>query len=181
MTDNDPAPEFAEFQAMLVEIVGQTDRAAAIVAFAYLDEMLTEAVQSHLHDFKHKGENIRQTLFKGAGPLATFSARRRLAYLLGLFGPKTYADLGRLAQIRNEFAHTRSVRTFKSQRIKNLCGALTTPIFDEFEPRFENLLSDPRFSKTRVAYVNTIMLLCGTLRGVSQYSLPPPHKHRLLP
>lgn len=180
MTDSGIAPEFAEYHAMIEEIVGQSDRAAAIVAFAYLDDSLTEVVQSHLYNYKHKGENIRKTLFKGAGPLATFSARRRLAYLLGLFGPKTFADLERIAQIRNEFAHTRLVRTFESQRIRNLCEALTTPIV-EFDPSDESVKLDPRLSKARMRYVNTIFTLSGTLQGVGHHSLPPPHKHRLLP
>lgn len=181
MTDSDSAPEFAEYHAMINEIIEQTDRAAAIVAFAYLDEILTEVVQSHFYNYKHRGEDIRKTLFKGAGPLATFSARRRLAYLLGLFGPKTFADLERIAQIRNEFAHTRLVRTFKSQRIRNLCEALTTPIFGDFEPDDEIIKLNPKLSKARSRYVNTIFTLCGTLRALSRHSLPPPHKHRLLP
>ena len=181
MADEDRRPEYqegtAEFQersAMLDEILGQTDRAAAIVAFAYLDDTLTEVIQSHLHNFKHKGENIRRTMFQGAGPLATFSARRRLAYLLGIFGPKTYADLGRLAQIRNEFAHTRSRRTFKSQRIKNLCEALTTRTRAKIPAK-------PPYTKARLEYTSAIIVLCGGLQAIADRSDPPPDKHYVLP
>lgn len=174
MTDDDLPPEIQERTDMTDEIAGEADRAAAIVAFAYLDDMLTDAIQSHLHNFKHKGEDIRGTLFKGSGPLATFSARRRLAYLLGMFGPKTYADLGRLAQIRNEFAHTRSPRTFKSQRIKGLCEALTTQAYTEFP-------ATPLYTKARVDYTGAVMVLCGMFRGIAEVTSPPPHKHSLLP
>ena len=133
----------------------------------------TDAVQSHLHNFKPKGEDIRRTLFKGSGPLATFSARRRLAYLLGIFGPKTYADLGRLAQIRNEFAHTRSPRTFNSQRINSLCEALTTQPFKKFPVK-------PPFSKARGDYTAAVMVLCGALRGIAEATPPPPKRHSRL-
>lgn len=160
MTDDDPSPKTLLSSDLLDDIADQNDRAAAIVTFAFLDETLTEALQSYLHNYKHKGEDIRQTLFRGAGPLATFSARRRLAYLLGLFGPETYADLERLAQIRNEFAHISSRRTFRSQRIMNLCGGLTTRPVEKYPGK-------PPFTKARMQYTNAFAVVVGTLLAIA--------------
>lgn len=176
MTDENLPPEFELEHDMLNEIAGQSHRGAAIVAFAFLDDVLTEAVQSRLHNYKHKGEDVSKFMFKGAGPLATFSARRRLALMLGIVGPKTYDDLDRLAQIRNEFAHIRSRRTFKSQRIRSLCGALTTPTHAKFASRYEQFLPESAVSDARLAYVNTIMFLCGSLRVVAKIGRPPSRK-----
>ena len=151
---------------MIAEITEQTDRGAAIVAFSYLEDTLTKAIQSHLLNRKYKGEIIRNTLFRGAGPLATFSARRRLAYLLGFFGPKTYNDLERLAHIRNEFAHIHSRRSFKSQRIRGLCEALTTPVTKGYT-------SHPSELDARTLYTTTIMYICGVLGVVAKRDAHP--------
>ena len=161
-------------QDMLAEMSEQSDRGAAIVAFAYLDDLLRKVIQSRLHNYKHKGEDIWKTMFTGAGPLATFSARRRLALMLGIIGLETYDDLGRLSQIRNEFAHRRSRRTFKSQRIRDLCEALKIPIRKKLESLDEPTLPESVVSKSRLTYLNTIMYLCGSLRVLAKFGGGPP-------
>lgn len=178
MIENNLPPEIHVDQGMVAEITEQSDRGAAIVAFAFLDDVLTEVIQSRLHNYKHKGEDVSKFMFQGAGPLATFSARRRLALMLGIIGPKTYDDLARLAHVRNEFAHGRLRRTFKSQRIRGLCEALTTPTHAKFISAYERFLPESVVSAARMAYVNTIMYLCGTLRGVAAFGGGPPERER---
>ena len=146
MVENNLPPEIQLDDDMIAEIGEQSDRGAAIVAFAFLDDVLTEALQSRLHNYKHRGEDVSKFMFQGAGPLATFSARRRLALMLGIIGPKTYDDLARLAQVRNEFAHGRLRRTFKSQKIRDLCKALTTPTHAKFISAYEKFLRESAVS-----------------------------------
>jgi DNA-binding MltR family transcriptional regulator len=61
-------------------------------------------------------------LFIGTGPLATFSAKIRLGYALGIYGRKTRHDLDVVREIRNAFAHAQKVITFENQEIANLCS-----------------------------------------------------------
>ena len=174
MTDENLPPEIQVDPDMLAEIAEQSDRGAAIIAFAFLDDVLTEALQSRLHRYKHKGEDVSKFMFTGAGPLATFSARRRLALMLGIVGPETYDDLERLAQIRNAFAHTRSRLTFESQRIKNLCEALITPTHGKLFSRYVQSLPESVVSGARLTYVVTTMFLCGSLRVIAIFGGGPP-------
>ena len=178
MIENNLPPEIELDQDMVAEIGEQSDRGAAIVAFAFLDDVLTDVIQSRLHKYKHKGEDVSKFMFQGAGPLATFSARRRLALMLGIIGPKTYDDLVRLAQVRNEFAHGRLRRTFKSQKIIDLCKALTTPIHAKFISNYEKFLSESVVSEARTAYVSTIMYLTGCLRAIAKFGDGPPPRER---
>jgi len=113
-----------EAPAIFREIEGQTDRAAAIVAFTYLDLYLSQAICSHLYDQTRQHKQAIKELWGQPNAFQAFSARRRLASLLGLFGPETFKDLDRLAKIRNIFAHFKETYTFESQQIKGLCDAL---------------------------------------------------------
>lgn len=182
MAIDDLTPESDhEHDAILQEIIAQPDRAAAIVAFAWLDDRLKGAIAGHFYNRTHKGENIQNQLFKGSGPLATFSARTKLAFLLGLFGPQTYDDLRRLATIRNEFAHKRLVRTFDTQRIKSLCGALTTTTPGPPLPIPESRKFSPIFNETRLRYIEVIMYLSGAFLTFSRFSRPPHDRSDVLP
>ena len=73
------------------ELKNQSDRVVAIVAFAYLDTFLEQAVRTRLRD---RSSTVDE-LFKPIGILGPFEARRRLGYALGLFGKKTFRDLRR--------------------------------------------------------------------------------------
>jgi hypothetical protein len=64
-------------------------------------------------------------MFKGYGPLATFSAKIELAYLMGVISAQERRDLLIIKDVRNEFAHRPDERTFGSQRISALCGNLS--------------------------------------------------------
>jgi len=70
-----------------------SDRVAAILATAWLDKALEKALlRNMIAGFPDKE---RKELFDGSGtaPLAPTSAKIRLAYALGLYGPITRDDL----------------------------------------------------------------------------------------
>src|SRR5262249_54463894 len=58
-------------------------------------------------------------LFEGMGPLATFSAKIKLGYALGFYGPRTRHDFLIFNEIRNAFAHAPHPLTFKNKSIAN--------------------------------------------------------------
>jgi DNA-binding MltR family transcriptional regulator len=102
---------------ILEEIEKQTDRAAALIAVAYLEERLLAAIKSRLvNDGK-----THDKIFRGSGPVSAFSAKIDLAFLLGIYDAKVQKMFHTVREIRNEFAHEPQPRDFKSQRISDLC------------------------------------------------------------
>jgi hypothetical protein len=102
---------------LLGEIENQTDRGAALIATAYLDERLLAAIKVRII----RDESLENKLFRGSGPLAAFSVRIDIGFMLGIFDAKVHKMLHTVREIRNEFAHKPEPRNFNSQRIKDLC------------------------------------------------------------
>lgn len=104
-------------KAILQEIEHQTDRGAALIATAYLEERLVDAIKARLVQDK----NIESAFFKGIGPLANFSARIDLGYLLGIYEKKAHRLFLTVKDIRNRFAHRAEPLEFTTQKINDLC------------------------------------------------------------
>lgn len=121
------SPEGEKRKAVLsVELRAQTDRGAAIVAAAWLEDAISFALKNYL---KSHAESWKR-LFDGSGPLATFSAKIDLSRLVGLITDGVRSDLHMIRDIRNEFAHQVAHRTaheqlsFDTQHIRDKCLAL---------------------------------------------------------
>jgi hypothetical protein len=112
--------------ALVEEMSGESDRAVAIVGAAWVEEALSDSIASFLqpHDDSHR------RLFKGNAPLGTFSSKIDLSRVLGIVSDIIWADLHRIRDIRNEFAHhiahkTDNTRlTFSAGHIADKCLAL---------------------------------------------------------
>ena len=63
--------------------------------------------------------------FEGYGPLSSFSAKIDIGYFFKLIDDAAYRDLKAIKNIRNSFAHTKEVATFKTDGIKQKGHALT--------------------------------------------------------
>lgn len=111
---------------LLEEIQDQSDRGAAIVAVAWVEESITAAIES----FLHTEPNSWKRLFTGSSPLANLSSKIDLSRLLGLVTDAVRSDLHAIRDIRNEFAHQVAHKThhtkiaFTSQHIQDKCFAL---------------------------------------------------------
>lgn len=104
------------------EFRAESDRAAAILGAALLDECLRQLLASFLVDDSTKVDKLLI-----AGPLGTFWSRRLAAYCLGLIGEDEYHDLEIIGQIRNDFAHDLHGLSFSSQSVSDRCGELRFP------------------------------------------------------
>jgi hypothetical protein len=104
------------------EIRSGTDRSAALVAAADLDQTLEDVILIRFVDLNLDEHN---ELFRGlAAPLGTFAAKIRIGYALGIYGQLTRADLLKISQVRNVFAHA-SVRVdFETEEISDACRSL---------------------------------------------------------
>lgn len=106
------------------ELEGSSDRAAVIVGGAIIDEVLRDILESFLLKEKEKNKEI----FSGNGPLATFSAKITMAYLLGLISKWERDRIDTIRKIRNDFAHGLETASFSNQSIKDRCASLKVPL-----------------------------------------------------
>lgn len=109
-------PDQEEVSQLFSELREDGPRGAAMVAGALIDDVLLGAIKYRLKNLSDANE-----LFDPDRPLGTFSARIKIAFALGIFGPKTRHDLDTFRRIRNAFAHTRRAVTFDIPEIAALC------------------------------------------------------------
>lgn len=69
-------------------------------------------------------------MFKGDAPLASFSARIRMAYALGIISKEMRADLDAIRDIRNVFAHAQKHITFDTHAVRSACLSLKARMAD---------------------------------------------------
>lgn len=114
-----------KIETLIAELDGQSDRAAAIVGAAWIEEELEAAIRSFLIDDK---ESAKRLLGKSS-PISSFSAKIDLACLLGMCSRDIAKDLHAIREIRNDFAHNiltkdNSRLSFDSAHIKDKCMSL---------------------------------------------------------
>ena len=109
--------QFADFQAFRRALTQESDRGCALFAAAFLDTALEQLVRASLLQSK----KVDEDLLEGTAPLATFSARIKLSYYLGLISAECRAELDTIRKIRNDFAHDASLISFDTQSIADRC------------------------------------------------------------
>ena len=93
---------------------------AAIIAGSLLEDFIAETIKIHL---VHEDKAIEK-LFTGFGPLATFSAKIEMAYLMGILSKQSRTLARTVKDVWNDFAHNMDPLTFNTQMIKNKCQRL---------------------------------------------------------
>ncbi len=144
MTFTDDALKRSE--TLVLELNSQTDRGAAIVGVAWVEEELEAAIRSFLNDDRKAWDR----LFGRSGPLSTLSAKIDLARLLGMCSKVITSDLHILREVRNDFAHAITARdhsglTFRSSSIADKCLVLRCVAHEG--------LTEPRHAFTRACAV----------------------------
>lgn len=136
--DPNSAEAYQRMMTLIEEINDQSDRGAAIVGAAWLEESMSAAIESFLESHP----SAWQRLFGGNGPLGTFSAKIDLSRLLGMVTDVIRSDLHILREIRNEFAHQIAHKTehtklsFNTLHIKDKCMAIKCVSHEEIgDPR----------------------------------------------
>jgi hypothetical protein len=120
-----------EFRSMMAEIQSGSDRAAAIVAAACVEDQLGEALRVVME----KDETVIRDMFRSSGPLGSFSAKISLGYLLGLYEKDMKKEIDTIKEIRNVFAHRRETTGFDAQRARDLANNLSiSETLDIFTP-----------------------------------------------
>ena len=118
------SPEDLEQMKIATSMFDQPDYIVVLLSVAILEHVLGAAIAQHFTP--SMPEAHLATLFEdgGNGPLATFSAKCRIAFALGVFGEKTNRDLQRIRTIRNAFAHPPRPIDFATAEIRRQCETL---------------------------------------------------------
>lgn len=106
------------------EFKGQSDRGLAIVAGSLLDEILSMLLRAFL---VRDVQNSDDELFGSQGAFATFSAKIKVAFALGLISSDERRELDTIRRIRNDFAHQLGALSFDDPSVRDRCGALVLP------------------------------------------------------
>ena len=109
----------------LQEQAGLPARIVGLIFPVLIDRRLEDIIKSRWHDDTPK--NMLRELFRDSGPLGSFQTRARIGYAIGLYDESMYADINRLVQIRNIFAHEPSANSFDDQPICDFTRSLTLP------------------------------------------------------
>jgi DNA-binding MltR family transcriptional regulator len=106
---------------LLAEVHGESDRAAAILAAAAIDQRLTRLL------YKLFGPETSQStsLFRPDDPLGNLSAKIEVAFRTGIIGTDLHRELHLLRKIRNKFAHSEEILAFAKSPIRDLAGELS--------------------------------------------------------
>jgi DNA-binding MltR family transcriptional regulator len=129
----------------LKQLDKETDRGCALVAASYLENRLKAVLQAQM--VKHKAA---EEIFDSQQALSTFSAKIKVAYLLGIVSHEVYSDLNRIRDIRNAFAHNLEIDSFVHARVAEKC-ALLENVQQEWLPSDEQSPARKKFSKCAMA------------------------------
>lgn len=110
-----------ELSKLFNEMMNANDRAAAIVGGALLEEGVEELLVRHMRSL---ATSAYEALFTGSGPLATFSAKARVAHALKYLTDEQWRNVGYIREIRNAFAHSKKRIRFADPDVKAACDLL---------------------------------------------------------
>ena len=144
-------PHLIEFNAFLEELNKESDRGAALICGAMLDDLLEKTISAFLIDHR----DMKKLLNGLNAPLGTFSSRIIMAYSLGLISEEEYEECNRLRSVRNEFSH-RVHQHFTDQKVQDICSNL----------RFaaQSILQHPNLPRAQFLTSATALILALTNR-----------------
>jgi hypothetical protein len=157
------APSTTEFLEVLGELHSESDRSAAIIGAAFVEDALQRALLSRMRS-PLKSED-RKRLFGANAPLSSFAGKIIIAYATYLIGPQTRDDFDCVREIRNAFAHTVGSLSFETPQVAVHCAHLRLPSVFPASPQGPHELPwPPPPSEPRRLYMATITLLWTRLR-----------------
>lgn len=156
-----------EIYRLVANLVDEPDRVAAIVAASFLERAIEDTIVSRL---KRQDKETLGKLFEdsGSGPLATFDAKIRMAYALGVYGPTTKHDFDVIRRIRNAFAHSIIDVSFDTDEVKNAVASLKGDVLIGIRKTLTDLGDIP--SMRRREYVGAVAIYHSNLVVFGRYT-----------
>ena len=162
---------------VLARALSESDRSAAVLIFAYIEDLMLEAIKRNCNpDVSGGWEEVTG----GNGLLATANDRITFLHLLHWIKPNTYSDLRLLKSIRNRFAHHSDVSSFSDDRIRSWIGALSPAKNEDLSGMREAIPGLPEKLSTRHTYLLRVTTVLMGL--VEELALGPQSRaHRIDP
>jgi DNA-binding MltR family transcriptional regulator len=143
------------------------DNAAALVACALLSHALRDAIISKFVPISEKDLDEIFSDNKG-GPLASLSARIRLAHAMGIVGPRTRRDLDILRRIRNAMAHVIQTVDFSTKEVRDECDKIE---FMRTDSGDQSISAKDKYVVTAALFTRNLQNIADQNRGVGIASL----------
>jgi hypothetical protein len=109
--DPEVIPAFEQFTALMVE---EEERALAVIACAYADDLLKDMF---LRELPRHIPGGHKDLVSGFGPLANFSSRVKLAFAFEWASQDVLAELDLLRKLRNDISHKWRTSEFEAKLV----------------------------------------------------------------
>jgi hypothetical protein len=151
-----------EMQHHVNELLGENDRAAAILGGTLLDVNVEAVLKRHMGSMSAEDE---ENLFSGNGPLATFSARIRIASAFGLINADQRSNLDYVRELRNAFAHSFRPMRFADPEVRAVCDLFRI-----------TSTAATRATKPKIRFVLAVMETGSQLAGLATVDLRIPVK-----
>jgi hypothetical protein len=110
-----------DIKQLTVSLQKDSDRTVGIVLSTIVEDSLREILIKNMR--KLNTEEMSR-LFSFEGIAGTFSAKICVAFAFDLIGPDTRDDLDAIREIRNQFAHSTQLISFKNEHVANVCKSL---------------------------------------------------------
>lgn len=119
-----------EHDGIVRDIMKGSDRVAAIVGCAFIEELLRERLKKQFGHDRDAFENV----FGPNGPLGGISAQARFAYTAKTISRVTRDKILAVAKVRNKFAHKSKSPAFDHSELKECIKSLGKPRSYMFDP-----------------------------------------------
>ncbi|KJS09280.1 MAG: hypothetical protein VR78_16315 [Hoeflea sp. BRH_c9] len=103
-------------KAIIEELTRESDRGLIIIGTSFLEARLEQIIKIMM---PAKDRDVEGKIFSGSGPMATFSAKIDVGYLMQFYPAETRALLHKIRCIRNDAAHSTEPVTFETPTIKD--------------------------------------------------------------
>ncbi|MER9590916.1 hypothetical protein NKI94_19185 [Mesorhizobium australicum] len=110
----------AKYQATVATALERLPTGVVLTLAASLENHLRNALESHMPGLSSK---LAKDLY-GTGPLGTFSGKIKIARAFGILPAALAAELTKIKDIRNDFAHSEANLTFQTPDIEKQVRAL---------------------------------------------------------
>ncbi len=165
----------------------ESDRAAAIMSAALLEDRLEKKIRQHVRQSSAKHDrayNVLANIFRPSGPLGNFSIKIQFGYLLRIYDEIVLRELDTIKDIRNLFAHELTIRSFGNTRVKDLCNNLR--ILERYFVEVVEWQSDPMipvvhgtihheifYATPKMRYINACATYASLLQWFRDSRMPP--------
>jgi hypothetical protein len=168
--DPDPGDEIVSLSEAMH--TGESDRGCVLISGSLAENCLQQIIRVRATQLT---DNKLEELFGFEAPLGTFSAKIKVAYAFSMIDADIRSDLDRIREIRNAFAHSRVLLSFKTPCVERACAGFIAPTPEAIRKLLESLETHrSRFVDACVAISTLATLAMNAAARKNARRSPPP-------